>query len=111
MLMAVYNGAGRTRALNSCKFRTPARVVQTVNRNDTFSLSYTRVLGDHALNELRGGFNRQPLLTRSNTTLEGFLSSIGFDQTDIAAYGAVVGTSELTTHGIHDNLRSNSRLR
>jgi len=96
----VYNGAGRTRALNSVQIPyTGLGLSQTVNRNDTFSLSYTRVLGDHALNELRGGFNRQPLLTRSNTTLEGFLSSIGFDQTDIAAYGAVVGTSELTTHG------------
>ena len=31
--------------------------------------------------------------------LEGFLSSIGFDQNAIDAYGAVVGPNELLTHG------------
>jgi len=96
----VYNGAGNTTVMNSVQSPyTGLGLQQTVGRNDTFSLSYTRVFGEHVLNELRGGFNRQPLITRSNTTLEGFLASIGFDQTDVAAYGAVVGPAELKTHG------------
>ena len=39
------------------------------------------------------------MLLHSNTSLEGFLSSIGFDASDIAAYGAAVGPGELSTFG------------
>ena len=45
----------------------------------------------------------------SNTTLDGFLSSIGFDQSDIDAYGAVVGTTELATFG-HPAMNFSSRF-
>ena len=45
------------------------------------------------------GFNRENSFTESPTTLQGFLSSIGFDQNAIDAYAAVVGTSQLSTHG------------
>jgi hypothetical protein len=96
----VYNGAANTAA--NTVVQTPYTglgLSQLVGRNNTLSVSYTRFFGDHVVNELRGGFNQQKLKRHSNTTLEGFLSSIGFDQSDIAAYGAVVGASELTTFG------------
>ena len=72
---------------------------QTERRNNTVSLSYTHVFSPNIVNEARGGFNKQHYYTHSNTTLTGFLSSIGFSAADIAAYGAVVGPDELTTHG------------
>ncbi|MEO6981836.1 MAG: TonB-dependent receptor, partial [Edaphobacter sp.] len=72
---------------------------QTERRNNTVSLSYTHIFSHNIVNEARGGFNKQHLYTHSNTTLTGFLSSIGFSDADIAAYGAVVGPSELTTKG------------
>ncbi len=72
---------------------------QTERRNNTISLSYTHVFSPNIVNEARGGFNKQHLYTHSNTTLTGFLSSIGFSDADIAAYGAVVGPDELTTRG------------
>jgi hypothetical protein len=72
---------------------------QNEGRNNTLSFSYTRTFTPNVINELRAGFNRQRLRRHSNTTLEGFLSGIGFDQSDIDAYGAVVGASELTTFG------------
>ena len=68
-------------------------------RDNTVSLSYVRMIHNNLINEARGGFNREFNFTRSNETLQGFLSSIGFDQSAIDAYGAVVGTSQLTTHG------------
>jgi len=74
-------------------------LTQSARRNDTVSLSYTRTFSNSVINELRGGFNRQRLRLSSNTTLEGFLSSIGFDDSDIAAWGAVTGAGELVTHG------------
>ena len=72
---------------------------QTDRFNHTVSLSYTRVFSQRLVNELRGGFNKQHLYTHSNTTLGGFLTSIGFSDADVAAYGAVVGPQELATHG------------
>ncbi|MBS1822334.1 MAG: carboxypeptidase regulatory-like domain-containing protein [Acidobacteria bacterium] len=72
---------------------------QVDRRNNTISLSYTHIFSSSLVNEARGGFNKQHLYTHSNTTLSGFLSSIGFSAADIAAYGAVVGSSELNTHG------------
>ncbi|MBS1851577.1 MAG: TonB-dependent receptor [Acidobacteria bacterium] len=72
---------------------------QLDRRNDTVSLSYTHVFSNSIVNEARGGFNRQKLYRHSNTTLRSFLSSIGFDDSDITAYGAVVGAKELDTYG------------
>ena len=99
-LYAVYDASGNT--AGNTLVQTPYTglgLTQIDGRNDTLSVSYTRVFGDHVVNELRGGFNRQKRFEHSNTTLEGFLSSIGFDQSDIDAYGSVVGTSELKTFG------------
>jgi Carboxypeptidase regulatory-like domain/TonB dependent receptor len=74
-------------------------LTQSERRNHTVSLSYTHAFSSNFINEVRGGFNRQELLLHSNTTLESFLSSIGFDASDIAAYGAAVGPGELSTFG------------
>ncbi len=74
-------------------------LLQTGRRNDTVAVSYTRVFNNRVINEGRAGFNHQRLRTHSNTTLESFLSSIGFDQAAISAYGAVAGEAELKTHG------------
>jgi hypothetical protein len=72
---------------------------QTDRKNQTVSLSYTHVFSPRIVNEARGGFNKQHLYTHSNTTLGGFLTSIGFSSADEAALGAVVGPDELNTHG------------
>jgi carboxypeptidase family protein/TonB-dependent receptor-like protein len=74
-------------------------LVQTDTRDNTLSASYVRTIRNNLINEARGGFNRENRLTHSNTTLEGFLSSIGFDSSAIDAYGAVVGEDQLKTHG------------
>jgi hypothetical protein len=99
-MYAVYNGSAV--AASGPFVQTPYTglgLQQNTLRDDTLSISYTRVINDRIVNELRGGFNREDGFRHSNTTLEGFLSGIGFDQSDIDAYGAVVGASELKTHG------------
>jgi hypothetical protein len=68
-------------------------------RDNTVSLSYVRMIHNNLVNEARGGFNREFNFTHSNTTLQSFLSSIGFDQSAIDSYAAVVGTPQLSTHG------------
>ncbi len=96
----VYNGAANTAANRLVQAPyTGLGLSQLEGRNNTLSVSYTRVFSNNIVNELRGGFNQAKLKRHSNTTLGGFLSSIGFDQSDIDAYGQVVGTSELTTFG------------
>lgn len=96
----VYNASGNTGASNLVQSPyTGLGLQQNEGRNNTLSFSYTHAFSANVINEARGGFNKQGLRRHSNTTLEGFLSGIGFDQSDIDAYGAVVGASELTTHG------------
>jgi hypothetical protein len=73
-------------------------------RNHTVSLSFTHSFSPSLINEVRGGVNRENVFRHSNTTLEGFLSSIGFTESDIAAYGDAVGPSELSTFG-HPEIR------
>jgi hypothetical protein len=68
-------------------------------RDNTLSGSYLHMFSSTLINEARGGFNRENSFTHSNTTLQSFLSSIGFDQNAIDAYAAVVGQSQLATHG------------
>jgi hypothetical protein len=74
-------------------------LVQNDRRTNTLSGSYVRTIHNNLINEARGGFNREYSFRHSNTTLAGFLSSIGFDSSAIDAYGAVVGQSQLSTHG------------
>ena len=66
-------------------------LTQRDQRTHTLSLSYLRTIRNNLMNEARGGFNREFVFRHSNTTLGSFLSSIGFDQNAIDAYGAVVG--------------------
>lgn len=68
-------------------------------KNSTLSLSYTHVFSQRIVNELRGGYNIQNQYLHSNTTVQGFLQSIGFSAADIAAYGAVVQPSVLSMYG------------
>jgi hypothetical protein len=67
--------------------------------NHTLSLSYTRLFSSSLINEARGGFNSQSLFRRAPKTLREFLSSIGFNGTDITEYGRVVGPAALDTPG------------
>ena len=67
--------------------------------NHTLSLSYTRIFSDTVVNELRGGFNYQFLYRRANMTTGEFLSSVGFNAAEIAAYGSVVGPRLVDTPG------------
>lgn len=73
----------------------------TVNErsNHTLSISETHLFSPTIINEFRGGFNSQPTFRRSNQTLRQFLASIGFNEADINAYGAVVTPGALDTYG------------
>jgi hypothetical protein len=96
----VYNGqafSGGNSAVRS-PF-TGLGLTQQERRTHTLSGSYVRTIRNNIINEARGGFNREFIYRHSNTTLQSFLSSIGFDQNAIDAYGAVVGPAELLTHG------------
>ena len=96
----VYNASGQTAASSFVQAPyTGLGLTQNERRNDTLSFSYTRTFSANVINEARAGFNHQRLRRHSNTTLNSFLSSIGFDQAAIDAYGAVVGPSELDTFG------------
>jgi hypothetical protein len=95
-----YNGSART--YTNTLVQSPYSGLglhQNYRRNNTVQVSYTRVFNSSIVNEARGGFNKEKLYTHSNTTLGSFLSSVGFDQSDIDAYGAVVGPNELNTYG------------
>ena len=99
-LYGVYNISNQVNANNPVVSPfTGLGLTQNNRRNHTVSLSYTHAWASRFVNEVRGGVNREGLLRRSNNTLEGFLSSIGFDQSDIAAYGDVVGSFALSTFG------------
>ena len=74
-------------------------LTQNNRQNHTVQLSYTRIFKPNLVNEARAGFNKENLLRHSNTRLQGFLSGIGFDAADIAAYGSVVGQFALGTYG------------
>jgi len=87
----VGNGAGRV--------YTGLGLTQNDRKNHTVSLSYIHTFKASLVNEARGGVNRENLFRHSNTTLQGFLSGIGFDQSDIDAYGSVVGAFSLSTFG------------
>lgn len=68
-------------------------------KNHTLSLSYTRIFTNTVVNEARGGINYQYLYRRANMTTGEFLSSVGFNEQEIAAYGSVVGPSLIDTPG------------
>jgi hypothetical protein len=97
---ASYNTSAETSATSPVVSPyTGLGLTQNNRQNQTVQISYTRVFKPTLVNEMRGGFNKQNLLEHSNTTLQGFLTSIGFDASDIAAYGSVVGQFALGTFG------------
>jgi len=99
-LYGVYNVSAQVNAtLPVVSPYTGLGLTQNDRKNHTVSLSFTHAFRSTIVNEARGGFNRQGLLRHSNTTLKGFLSSIGFNQSDIDAYGSVVGPFALSTFG------------
>ena len=68
-------------------------------RNQTLSLSFTHLFSNTLVNELRGGFNFQTLFRRGNQSTRDFLSSVGFNQDEISAFGSVIGSDLLGTAG------------
>jgi len=100
---AVYNvSASSSNGIGNAFVQSPYTglgLTKNDRRNDTLSFSYTRTFSSNVINEARAGFNHQRLRRHSNNTLEQFLSSIGFDQSAIDAYGSVIGASELNTFG------------
>ncbi len=94
----ISNNDGNTGSLVASPI-TGLGLIQSSRRNYTLSNSWTRVISPTLINEVRGGFNWQNLLTHSNTTLGGFLSGIGLTQQQISSYGSVVGAPELSTYG------------
>ncbi len=77
----------------------PLGLTQNERRNHTLSISEIHMFTPTIINEARGGFNRVPNLRKSNNTMRQFLTNIGFDQSDIDAYGTVIGASTLDTFG------------
>jgi hypothetical protein len=77
----------------------PLGKTQNDRTNKTLSLSETHLFAPTVVNEARGGFNRVPWLRHSNDSLRGFLTSIGFNDADITAYGSVVSPGSLDTFG------------
>jgi hypothetical protein len=98
---AVYNfqnSPGRSGAVAGAAF--PAfGLRENQQTNHTLSLTYSRVFSQSVVNELRGGFNRQKLYRHAPQKLREVLTSIGFSDADITAYGAVVGPEALDTFG------------
>src|SRR5262249_23028436 len=87
-----------TSAVSPAAF-TGLGLTQRHSMNDTVSISETHLFRPNLINEVRGGFNIQSSYQRSNQTLEQFLTRIGFDSSDIAAYGQVIGPQNLKTYG------------
>ncbi len=99
-LFGVYHGSAQHTATNPvARPYTGLGLLQTDRLNSTLSVSYTHVFSQTAVNEVRGGFNNQTLYTHANTTVKSFLQSIGFSPADVAAYGAVIGPSQLNDYG------------
>lgn len=98
---AVYNFqvvAGEQRALAVSPL--PAFGLRSQHQsNHTLSLSETHLFSNTVVNELRGGFNFQYLFRRGNQTVQDFLSNVGFNQDEIAAYASVVGAQNLDLAG------------
>lgn len=100
IVSAVFNIQSRNSATSYVQAPfTGLGLTQNNLTDHTLSLSHTHLFTPSLVNELRGGFNTEDTLRHSNQTLRQFLSNIGFDQSDIQAYGAVVGSAALDTYG------------
>ncbi|HJX92871.1 MAG TPA: TonB-dependent receptor [Pyrinomonadaceae bacterium] len=97
---AVYNFQVRTGNRGLVANPLPAfGLLSQHQKNHTLSLSYTRLFSNTLVNEVRGGINYQYLYRRANMTTGEFLSSVGFNQQEVTAYGSVVGTRMPDTPG------------
>lgn len=74
-------------------------LIQTQTQDYTVSNSYTKIISPRLVNELRGGMNLENRFSHGNVKLQEFLQSVGFNDAEIKAYGAVVGPDELNTFG------------
>jgi len=89
---AVYNFQKRDGTRTQVAANFPAfGTAEETTRNHTLSLSYTRLVGQSFVNELRGGFNIQNRFVGSRITTREFLTTIGFNEQEIAAYGSGAG--------------------
>jgi len=99
-VFGVYNTSAESTSANPVVNPFPGLgLLKSDRRNHALSVSYTHAFSSSVINEARGGFNKENLFAHSNTTLEGFLSSIGFSQDQIDAYGAATGPFALSTFG------------
>jgi hypothetical protein len=99
-LYGVYHGSGEDQAESAVSFPyTGLGLLNTFRNNSVLSLSYTHVFTANLLNEARGGYNTQDEYLHANTTVESFLTSIGFSSADIAAYEALVGSPVMSMYG------------
>ena len=97
---AVYNFQVRSGIRSLVASPLPAfGVLSQHQQNHTLSLSYTRIFSNNVINEVRGGFNVQNLFRRANQTTGQFMSSVGFNDAEIASYGAIVGPGLVDTPG------------
>jgi len=95
-----YNASAETSAKTSVAVPyTGLGLTQANRQNHTIGISYTRVIHPTLVNEVRGGFNKENFFRHSNTTLQGFLSGVGFDSSDLSAYQSTVGASPMSTFG------------
>lgn len=99
-IYVVYNAQSQVFANSSVAAPfTALGLTQNDRRNDTVSISEIHMFAPTVINEARGGFNRVPFLRHSNTNMRDFLTSIGFNDADIKAYGDVITPSALDTYG------------
>lgn len=99
-MYGVYNAQAQDSASSPVlRAYTPLGLTQTSQSNKTLSLSEVHLFGTSIVNEVRGGFNRAPVLRHSNQTLRQFLKNIGLSDSDITAYGSVVTPDALDTFG------------
>lgn len=97
---AVYNYQNNPHHTGAAANPLPGFGLRRIDRtNHTLALSFTHLFSSKLVNEARGGFNLQREYIRNNQTVGQFLSSIGFDQSDLAAYGSVVGSPVLNLFG------------
>ena len=67
--------------------------------NHTLSLSYTKIFSPTVVNEARGGFNKQNQYRHGREKTREWLARMGFNEQEIASYGAIVGEELLDTYG------------
>ncbi|MGA2634978.1 MAG: hypothetical protein ABSF16_12135 [Terracidiphilus sp.] len=121
-LYGVYHGSAEDSAANAVSYPyTGLGLNQYIRKNSVLQVSYTRIVTPNLVNEARGGYNIENATYGDNTTVSGFLSSIGMSSTDITAYGGLIGTASLGLLGnpnitfggsvatLGDDARSSSR--